>query len=90
MPLSPAKFLHSSLLFDFGFPDGLLNRILQQQTGIQNILISFITSIPRVLANQVYFSPSHFQLDQDHGSIMAPEGRRNKRKIFQVGERTIN
>ena len=60
-----------SLLFEFVFPSGQVNRILQQPTGIQNILITFITAIPRVLANQVYFSPSHFQHIQEPGYSMA-------------------
>ena len=54
---SPSPSLH----FDSVLHDGLLNCILQQPTGIQNILIPFITLIPRVLANQVHFSPRHFQ-----------------------------
>ena len=60
------------LLFEFVFPTGQVNHILQQPTGIQNILLTFITAIPRVLANQVYFSPSHFQHIHEPGySIIA-------------------
>ena len=79
-----------SLLFEFVFPSGQVNRIVQQPTGIQIILLTFITAIPRVLANQVYFSPRHFQHIQEPGySIIAQLVLPCKLDDFEVGEPTI-